>query len=83
MSGPKLTRAQRQMLIDSEPDDITGAEGAGVELATGAAFAVAKSLARRGLGYVEGPGGPLPGMYFNSAEGLKARATLQPQEGKE
>lgn len=71
-----LSPAQRAMLLASDPDDITGTEGAGVELRTGADYAVAKALERRGFGHVEGPGGPLPGMYWSSAEGLAARTQL-------
>ncbi len=70
----KLTKAMRAMLMESFPDDITGKEGVGVELRSGADYAVAKALARRELGYVEGPGGPLSGLYFNNAEGLYVRA---------
>jgi hypothetical protein len=65
-----LTAPQRAMLIASEPDDLTGDEGCGVELRTGADYAVAKALVRRELGYVEGPGGPLCGLYFNNERGL-------------
>ncbi len=77
MSWPNLTTAQRRMLIDSEPDDRTGTEGLGVELRTGADYAIAKALERRGLGCREGPGGlALPGMYWNNATGLAVRAAL-------
>lgn len=72
----KLTDPQRRMLLASEPDDLTGEEGAGVELMTGADYAVAKALARRELGHVEGPGGLYCGLYFNNAEGLQLRADL-------
>lgn len=71
--GEKLTNAQRAMLLASDPDDITGEEGAGVELLTGADYAIAKALKRRGLGEMTGPGGSLPGMYWNNADGLEAR----------
>lgn len=69
-----LTDRQRQMLIDSDPDDRTGDEGTGVELRTGADYAVAKSLERLGYGHLQGPGGPLPGLYWNNADGLQRRA---------
>lgn len=69
----RLTERQLEMLLASDPDDITGEEGCGVELLTGADYAVAKSLARRILGHVQGPGGPLPGMYWNNASGLELR----------
>lgn len=69
----RLTPAQRAMLIASEPDDLTGEEGCGVELRTGADYAVAKALTRRELGVIEGPGGSYCGLYFNNAEGLFRR----------
>ena len=72
----KLTKAQRRMLLASDPDDRTGDEGVGVELRTGADYAVAKSLERLGLGFREGPGGSLPGMYWNNDCGLALRAAL-------
>lgn len=76
MTWPNLTTAQRRMLIDSDPDDITGTEGTGIELHTGADYAVAKALERRKLGYRTGPGGFLPGMYWNNAMGLSVRAAI-------
>lgn len=72
----KLTDPQRAMLIASEPSDRDRDEGAGVELRTGADYAVAKALERRQLGDVEGPGGPLPGLYFNNVDGLALRREL-------
>ena len=68
-----FTPKQREMLCESGPDDVTGEEGYGVELTSGAAYAVAKSLERRGYGHVQGPGGALPGMYWNNSTGLIAR----------
>lgn len=73
---PHLTATQVTMLLASDPDDVTGEEGAGVELRTGADYAVARALERRGLGYVQGPGGPLPGLYWNNAEGLAIREAV-------
>lgn len=73
-AGMRLTAAQLAMLIASEPDDRTGEEGVGVELRTGADYAVARALERKQLGYVEGPGGPMCGLYFNNANGLFWRA---------
>jgi hypothetical protein len=71
-----FTAPQRTMLCASDPDDVTGTEGCGVELRTGAAYAVARSLERRGYGHVQGPGGPLPGLYWNNADGLIARTDI-------
>ena len=71
-----FTPAQRDMLCASDPDDVTGAEGCGVELTSGAAYAVAKSLECRGYGHVQGPGGPLPGMYWNNSTGMIARQDI-------
>jgi hypothetical protein len=71
-----FTKAQRQMLLDSEPDDRTGEEGCGVELCTGAHYATARALEKRGLGNVTGPGGFLPGMYWSNADGLFERQLL-------
>ncbi len=90
-----LTERQMAMLKASGPDDRTGEEGVGVELCTGADYAVAKSLEKRGLGHVEGPGGPASGMYWNNGSGLEvgiilkggglclecSRASLDLQEG--
>jgi len=69
-----LSAAQRSMLAASGPDDITGTAGVGVELRTGALYAVAKSLERLGLGHVTGPDGSRRGMYWNNAAGLAERA---------
>lgn len=72
----------RAMLIESRPDDITGRSGKGVELWTGADYAVAHALQRRELGHVEGPGqakGP-PGIYWNNGDGLAERAELLPHD---
>lgn len=72
----KFTPSQRRMLLDSEPDDITGEEGCGVELQSGADYAVARSLERRGLGHVQGPGGSYTGMYWSNEDGLFWRSAL-------
>lgn len=79
--GLNLSDAQRRMLIASEPDDRTGKEGCGVELRSGADYAVAKALERRDLGHREGPGGSLPGMYWSNADGLAVRAALKSRDG--
>jgi hypothetical protein len=68
-----LTGPQRRMIIASEPDDRTGEQGCGVELRTGADYAIAKALERKGLGHREGPGGFLPGMYWSNDDGLFVR----------
>lgn len=79
----KLSPAQRRMVLASEPCDLTRnldedqQEGVGVELRTGADYAVAKALTRLELGAYEGPGGPLPGMYWNNADGLFWRSTAE------
>lgn len=74
----ELTEPQRKMLLGSEPSDRDPDEGAGVELWTGADYATAKALERRGLGDVEGPGQPkgMPGLYFNNSDGLALRREL-------
>ncbi|RSV41506.1 hypothetical protein CA234_09535 [Sphingomonas sp. ABOLE] len=71
----EMPEAQRRMLLASRPDDVTGEEGIGVELRTGADIAVAKALERRGLGTRE-EGGSLPGMYWSNPEGLALRKFL-------
>lgn len=76
MTWPNLTAAQRRMLIDSDPDDLTGLEGSGIELRTGADYAVAKALEHKGLGHRQGPGGALAGMYWNNATGLSVRVAI-------
>jgi hypothetical protein len=71
-----LSERAKRMILDSDPDDITGEEGAGVELRSGADYAVARALQRRGLGHIQGPGGELSGMYWNNASGLQVRREL-------
>lgn len=72
-----LTARQQAMVLGSEPSDLDPDTGAGVELTTGADYAVARSLERKGLGDVEGPGGPLSGLYFNNEDGLALRRELR------
>lgn len=72
----ELTEKQRAMICESDPDDVTGEEGCGVELKNGADYAIARSLERRGYGHVQGPGGPLYGMYWNNSTGLIARQDI-------
>lgn len=77
-----LSEAQRNMLLASAPDDMTGAEGCGVDLTTGADYAIAKALERKGLGGREGPGGfRYAGMYWNRPLGLEVRARLAANGG--
>ncbi len=71
-----LTRQQREMICASDPDDVSGEEGCGVEIFTGAHYAIAKSLERRGYGNVQGAGGRVPGMYWNNSTGLIARQDI-------
>lgn len=73
-----LSQAQRRILLASEPDDRTGDEGCGIELRTGADYAAAKALKRKGLGEQTGPGGSLPGMYWNNELGLALRMQIMP-----
>lgn len=73
--GKALSARQIKMVCDSEPDALSGEEGCGVELWTGADYAVAKSLEMRGLGYVVGPTEPC-GLYFNTSDGLVERREL-------
>jgi hypothetical protein len=77
MGSITLTVRQRAMVLESEPSDLDRDTGAGVELKTGADYAVARSLERKGLGDVEGPGGPLCGLYFNNEDGLALRRELR------
>lgn len=77
-----LTEAQKSMLRKSEPDDLTGREGVGVDLFTGAHYATAKALERKGLGHREGPGGfRYAGMYWSTPLGLTLRAYLEKTHG--
>lgn len=82
MTWPSLTDAQLRMVLESGPDDRSGTSGIGVELRTGADYAVAKALERRQLGHREGPGGSLPGMYWNNAMGLAVRVALGSRTGR-
>lgn len=75
-----LPASQRHMLFASAPDDVTGTEGLGVELRSGADYAVAKALTRRQLGQHTGPGGSLPGMYWSNSEGLALRKILMERD---
>lgn len=76
-SGLDLSPAQQRMIVASEPSDRDRREGCGVELRTGADYAIAKALERRGFGHVVGPGSPLGGMYWNNGDGLALRRELR------
>lgn len=71
----KLTARQIKMICDSEPSERDPTDGCGAELWTGADYAVARSLEKRGLGEVHGPTEPC-GLYFNNADGLAERRNL-------
>jgi hypothetical protein len=70
----RLTEPQRRLVLASDPDDITGEEGSGVPI-EGAAYRVARTLHRLGLGTYS-HGSPYGDLYFNNAEGLRLRAAL-------
>jgi len=75
-----LTDAQRRMVLESGPDDMTGEEGCGVDLFSGADYAVAKALERKGIGHREGPGGfRYAGLFWCNETGLQVRQILQEQ----
>ena len=81
-----LTLPQREMVLASDRDDIDGYEGCGVDLFTGADYAVAKALERKGVGHREGPGGfRYAGMYWNNNLGLLVRDYLRmhPEQARE
>lgn len=70
----KLTPAQKRMVIASDPDDISGEEGCGVEL-TGSSYRVARALFLLGLGTYS-HGSPFGDLYYNNSEGLAVRLDL-------
>jgi hypothetical protein len=70
-----LTPAQKRLVLASEPDDITGEEGCGVEI-KGSDYRVARAISGYGLGtYTQGS--PYGDLYFNNAEGLAVRDVLR------
>lgn len=70
-----LTKAQREVVLASGPDDLTGDEGFGIEL-TGPMYRTAKSLHKLGIGdYTHGS--PFSDMYWNNTLGLAVRAELE------
>lgn len=73
-----LTEAQRKLVLASEPDDITGNEGCGVDI-RGAQYRVAGSLCDKGLGgYTHGHS--IADMYWNYSTGLAVRAIIEAEE---
>lgn len=74
MADRPLTPRMTAMLLESAPDRC-GSEGLGVELRTGADFAVARALGRRELGH-HTHGVSYGDMYWNNAEGLAVRRDL-------
>ena len=77
MAEPKLTERMTAMVRESERGGFGRADTAtGVELRSGADYAVARALERRGLGTVEEGYDGLPGLYFNNDDGLSLRDEL-------
>jgi hypothetical protein len=71
----RLSKAQRRMVLESRPDDITGEEGTGVEI-RGAEYRTARSLRELGLGrYTHGSS--ISDMYWNDGFGLQVRVALR------
>lgn len=70
-----LTKAQRALVLASEPDDINGESGVGVEI-RGPQYRVARSLEALGLGSFT-HGSPFYDMYWNFAPGLAVRSALK------
>lgn len=74
---PTLTDRMKAMVRESErggfgrPDRATG-----VELRTGADYAVGRALEKRNLGTVEEGHSGMPGLYFNNDDGLALRDDL-------
>ena len=75
-----LTEAQRRLLIESGPDEITGEEGHGVGI-RGAQYRVARSLEALGLGSYS-HGSPYGDLYFNNRAGLALQHHLRQQEAE-
>jgi hypothetical protein len=66
-----LSPAQRDLVLASEPDDVTGTEGVGVEL-HGQEYQTAKALQNRGIGHYT-HGSVYIDMYWNNNTGLLVR----------
>lgn len=70
----RLSEAQQRLVLESDPDDITGREGCGVPI-RGPQYRTAKSLREVGCGYYS-HGFPSGDLYFNSRLGLAVRNHL-------
>lgn len=78
-----LTDHQLLMVMESAEDAPDAARGYGVEL-SGGKWATARSLVRKGLGYIDGdPRGSLPGLYFNNEEGVRVSHEFDDEEEEE
>ena len=73
----RLSEAQKRLVLESGPDDLTGEEGCGVEI-RGTQYRVARKLQALGLGSYS-HGSPFYDMYYNFDRGLAVRAHLQGQ----
>jgi hypothetical protein len=71
----RLTAAQRLLVMASDPDDISGQDGCGVQIRK-AEYKTARSLSAMGLGS-HTHGSPFGDMYWNHSFGLEVRAILQ------
>lgn len=80
----KLTDRMKAMIRESERGGFGRADTAtGVELRTGADYAVARALEKRDLGAIEEGYNGLPGLYFNNDDGLSLRDDLMGQPPEE
>lgn len=75
-----LSEAQRELVIASGPDDVTGTEGVGVEL-HGQQYQAARALKRRGIGQYT-HGSTFGDMYWNNNHGLLVRDYLRMHQPK-
>jgi len=82
MTPPKLSDHQLLMLRASRFDPLDG-NGLGVQLMSARNWRTARSLEKRGLGWIQGGhpnGSELPGMFFANHEGT---AITHPEELEE
>ncbi len=75
-----LTEAQRDLVLASGPDDITGTEGVGVEL-HGQQYQTARALQKRRIGHYT-HGSSFTDMYWNNNHGLLVRDYLRMHQPK-